>query len=188
MRPILKQAFFLLAAVILCHGNCLAAKITLDKQQQKQLVNLFDTVTRICEAKHFKSGDLTNEQLITYGIVYSTGSKFAAHADKNGKYRLPASYVDQVAMQYFGRKVKHKSVPIFPFSKGYYLAHVGDAGEEDRIEITRVENQGKDLYLVHASYFEPEANKLYRKEKALVKLINSGGKSHFIMVEYQQDK
>lgn len=180
--------FILLIAGIFCHGNCLAAKINLDKQQKKQLADLFDNVSRLCEAKYFKSGELTNDQLITYGLVHSTGSKFAVHPDKNGKYRVPASYVDQVAMHYFGQKVNHKSVPIHPYKNGYYLAHVADAGMNNRIEITRMESQGKDIYLVYASYFDGMDNTLCGKDKALVKRIDSGGKLHFVMLEFQKDK
>jgi hypothetical protein len=180
--------FFLLIAGIFWHGSCLAAKNNLDKQQQEQLVDLFDNVGRLCEAKYFKSGELTNDELITYGNVHSTGSKFAEHPDKNGKYRLPSSYVDQVAMQYFGKKVNHKSVPVYQYKKGYYIAHVADAGMNDRIEITSVESQGKDIYLVYASFFAVDDNELYSKKKALVKRIYSKGKSHFVMLEYQEDK
>jgi hypothetical protein len=180
--------FVLLIASILWHGNCVAGKINLDKQQKKQLVDLFDNVTRKCETTYFKSGELTNDQLITYGLVHSTGSKFAVHPDKNGKYRVPASYVDEVAMQYFGQKVNHKSISSHLYKEGYYLMHVADAGMEDRIEITRVESREKDVYLVYASYFDVIDNTLNRKDKALVKRVDSGGKSHFVMLEFQKDK
>ena len=162
--------------------------INLDKQQQKQLADLFNSVSRLCEAEYFKAGALTNDELITYGVVHSTGSNFAAHPDQNGRYRLPASYVDQVAMQCFGRKVHHKSVLGFQYKNGDYLAHVGDAGEVDRIEITNVESQEGDIYLVFASYFTPDENKLYSKKKALVKRIDSGGRSRFVMLEFQEDE
>lgn len=155
-----------------------ASSTHLNKQEQKQLADLFDNVSRLCEAKYFKSGALTNDELIAYGVVHSTGSKFAAHPDQNGKYRLPASYVDQVAMQYFGRKVTHKSVPMYQYSNGHYLAHAADAGEYFRIEITSVESKGEDIYLVKTS----------SKDKALVKRIDSDGKSRFVMLEFQQDR
>jgi len=91
-------------------------------------------------------------------------------------------------MQNFGQKVNHKSVPYYQFKNGHYLAHVADAGQGDRIEITRVENQGKDTYQVYASFFNVDDDKLYSRKKALVQLITSSGKSHFVMLEYQEDK
>ena len=91
-------------------------------------------------------------------------------------------------MQYFGRKVTHKSVTMHQYSNGYYLAHAADAGEYYRIEITSVEDQGNDIYLVYATYFTPDDNKLSSKDKALVQRINADGKSRFVMLEFQQHK
>jgi hypothetical protein len=179
---------FLAIAGISYNGNCLGARIKPDKQQLKQLTELFDNVSRLCEAEYFKAGELGNDKLITYGIVHSTGSKYASNPDKNGKYRLPASYVDQVVMQYFGKKVNHKSVPGYQYKQGYYLAHVADAGEYCKIVITSVQSKENDVYVVRASYFSPDDNQLVGKDKAIVQRITTDGKSHFVMLEFQKDR
>jgi hypothetical protein len=178
----------LMATFCFCQVTCFAGQINPDKQQKKQLVELFDTLSRKCEAEYFRQGELTNDKLITYANVHSTGSSYAAHPDREGKYRLPAGYVDKITIKYFGKKVEHKSVANYPYRKGYYMAHVADAGETSRIEITGFESLGNDLYLAHASYYDESDNNLFRKDKALLKKVTSAGKSRFIVLEYQKDQ
>jgi hypothetical protein len=185
-----KFTMLMVSLTIFCFWQvtCFAAQVNPDKQQIKQLVDLFDTLSRKCEAEYFRQGELTDEKLITCANVHSTGSSYAAHPDREGKYRLPAGYVDKITIKYFGKKAEHKSVANYPFHKGYYLAHVADAGEGSRIEITGFESLGNDLYLAHASYYDESDNNLFRKDRALLKKVTSAGKSRFMVLEFQKDQ
>lgn len=179
--------FITIVLSIIYSENCFAVSITLDKNQTKELTILFDAVVNNCEAGYFKQGELSNDKLILCGITASTGSKYATHANNNGLYQVPSSYIDYIVMKYFGRTVVHKSVPGFPFNKGFYSMHGGDRGEPNILRFTKIESLGNKTYRVYVSYYETSDKKLFLKEKAIVQTVNYKGNDHFVMLELQKE-
>jgi|GEM_PF-6567706 len=151
----------------------------------RELRTLFDVLRRVCEMEYFRENELHNDALIQFGVLYNNNLGPYRRVDAQGRYRLPASYVEKVVMQYFGRGVEHHSVGEILYRNNSYLALGSDAGERDRIEISRLMKLDDDLYEVHASFYTFGERNPYLKERMKVRRVMAGKRSRFIVVEYQ---
>lgn len=148
---------------------------------------MFDVFRRVCEVEYFREGEVTNDALIQFAILYNNNlGPYHKSIDNEGHYRLPAKYVEKIAKQYFGKGVEHHTLGDIVFSRGNYYAQGSDAGEGERIEISRLTLLGNNVYEVDATFYTIPDGDGYLKERMKLRKVTSKGRSRYVVLAYQK--
>lgn len=176
-----------LAALVLTgvHSASAQTPVKVNAKTKKELLHLFDVVKRVCEMEYFSEGGVTNFAMIQFGILYNNNlGPYHKSIDNEGHYRLPAKYVEKIAMQYFGKTVKHETIGDIVYDNGTYYPTGSDAGEGWNTAITQVLDLGDGRYEVWARHRAIPEGEDAGEEIMTVRKVTSGRKSRYIVVAY----
>lgn len=130
------------------------------------------------DAEKMDKVQLSNDQNSPHMQITNTGTS---------KGRLPARYVKEIALRYFGKTVHNETTEHgIIYSKGFYTWQLGDAGESNDWRITRLVPRGNSVFIAYADLVDSEDQKVYLKWVATVKRVSSLRNSHFILLGFSE--
>ena len=175
----------LLTVSFLFSASCFAGEVKLSKKEKDEITKII-AASWNCFGKNFTRDELTNTELIQFGILNSgfTPKKYLA----NGHYYLPAKYVEAVVNKYFNLKVKNESVVNSPYKNGQYEVSPSDAGEGNRIEITGFAGNSEQYLDVFADFSDVDSGQLFIKTNTIFNKVITNGKVRYIVFSFMYQK
>ncbi len=154
----------------------------LTKQEKAEIAKTLNVMFANFGKRNFSSNELSNSDLIQFGIINAkfTPKKYLAQ----GRYLLPAKNVEAAVDKYLNITVNHQSIDGNPYRNGFYEVTGSDGGEGDRVELVKIQKNNETTIEVESKVFEVDGGDLFRKDKALLQKVTSGGKSRYVVLVF----
>lgn len=176
----MSMAVVFLATICFSSLTCLAQEVKLSKQEKTEIAKTLNVMFANFGERRISSNEFSNSDLIQFGII---NAKFAPKKYlAQGKYLLPAKNVEAAVDKYFNISIKHQSIEGNPYKNGFYEVGGSDAGEGDRVELVKVQKNNETTIEVESKVFEIDGGDLFRKDKALLQKVTTGGKSRYVVL------
>jgi len=192
---ILVLAVVVLASMVFSQRTCLAGEFNYEQTKKDVEGTLLDMEESF--GRSFKNTDLTNEELVKYGIEhagfspYIQGKRVPTFPD--GSYLIPKQYVEAAVRKCFGLlvPVRHESVGEYQYGKyikGSYKvpANTGYSEEEwNVITIQNVTPMGIHTVNVYAISCDTSGKKEFDEYGTFRWVKDKNGEERWIILEYK---
>lgn len=189
-------------------------EVNMDKKLKEDLDDFF-TVFSYLHVKPFQNSDISDEELIRFGIEYIDWREWNSKVDlintnEGSMAAVKASDVDEKCLYYFDKKPSaHKSIDYYKYNDGKYSYPPADGDAFEFSQADRLFDLGDNIYKVeistyvgssgftgniHASSSEIlsgsyDTNENYaeagRKMTAVVKKVTENNSERYILVSYK---
>lgn len=183
-------------------------EVKLDAGQKKKLNTFFSNFAETY-LEFFAEGKIKNEELIRFGILHNSINKPANIKKVDNYYGVLAEKdVETAAKKYFGEiKITNKSIQDYEYSKGNYKIPYADGEAYNFSQIEKLIDISDNYYIAYLNNYiaspgftgDPHAaiDKLKKGEdtpelkdkiKAVIKKVEDGGQSRYILIEYLKNQ
>ena len=205
---VLSTFILLFSCVTVAFGE--EKEIKLNEGEWKRLNTFFSNFSEVF-LKPFKKGQITNEELVSFGVLHNKRNNYNLFKSYQSSYlKLDKKYVEASVEKYFGIKsITHESTGDATYKDGYYIMPDG-AGEAYLFsQVTKFNDIGNGYYVAYLNIYvagsgftgDPHGNlktwneerdgdipRLSGKRKATVQKVISNGSRRYILIEYLEDK
>ncbi|NLY73749.1 MAG: hypothetical protein GX075_00395 [Firmicutes bacterium] len=209
-----KRLLFIAIFVITLFCNSVVfgeeVEIKLNQEEWKELNEFFSNFSEVF-LKPFKKGQVSNTELVRFGILHNLWNNYQLFQPYNSSYlKLDKKFVETTVEKYFGIKsITHESVGDKIYKDGYYIIPVSSGEAYLFSQVTKFIDMGNGYYVAFLNLYiassgfggDPHGNlKTWNKERdgdipklsskmvATVKKVTSNGSSRYILIEYLRDK
>lgn len=166
------------------------ADVQVSAPERQQIWALAQDIVAVGIRKDFKSGEVSNRELIQFGIYRIALRQYKLFQDDKLEttMRISAKIVAANAMRYFGKTPQHQSVQSWKYRGGSY--HGSDENFEQlgdqEIKGFRIAGANKNRLTVYVNYVHPMATTdagqdIIVRTKMIFKPALSNGKPRYIL-------
>lgn len=170
------------------------AKPDLTAAGQRHVKAFTQDVVSVGVVRDFEDGRVPNDMIVWFGI-YQTElrtPKLVRKGNRNGEARVAASQVQRVALQYFGKGVRHQSVGDWKYRGVDYIGwfELFEQSGDEQIKRWRAESGGPSVLTVYADYINSMADtddevKATVKTRMALRRVSSNGQSHYNLTAFK---
>ncbi len=204
-------SFVMLAGIAFAGTSPREVKLT--SAEKKQLNTFFSNFSEVF-VEPFAKDKISDRALIEFSIYhnYKNNEKRFVKGGKEYQVKIKASYIDETAMKFFGKKIsKHQSIDDsgIEYKDGWYYTTDASGEEYDFSQIVSLVDNGDSIFTATVNVYSASSGwvgdthateKEWRKAsaddipqvtqvmKATLKKIIDKGKSRYILVDYVKVK